>query len=252
MKALVFLLVLFNLLFYAFSAGYFGHPENPDAVRLDKQVMPERMKIVSRGEAPAVTAPEAAKPVEGEAPASSDAPASADAPAPPPAEPPAKPEAAAKPLPPPSVCLAWEHLAAADADKLAALLAAKFGEFKVARRVIAAEGNGWWVYIPPQTGKAEADKKAAELRQLEVNDYFVVQEGINRFAISLGVFSSEKGAQDRLMELKEKGVRSARVSPRPGKDSTVNLQATGPAMARMALLDAAAKALPKAGGQNCK
>ena len=52
MKALVFLLVLVNVLFYAFSAGYFGGPQNPDAHRVEQQLMPERMRIVSRGEAP--------------------------------------------------------------------------------------------------------------------------------------------------------------------------------------------------------
>ena len=65
MKTIVFLLVLANLLFYAFGAGYFGRPDNPDAVRLEKQVLPERMRIVSRGEAPVVPA-KAAEPVKPE------------------------------------------------------------------------------------------------------------------------------------------------------------------------------------------
>lgn len=241
MKVLVFLLVLFNLLFYAFGAGYFGRSENPDAVRLDKQVLPERMKIVSRGEAPVAKAAEPVKPAEPEAPAKGEAAPADDG-----------GKAAAKPVPPPTICLAWEHLAVSDADKVGALLAAKFGEFKTTRHVVGGESNGWWVFIPPQAGKAEADKKAGELRQLEVTDYFIVQEGPNRFAISLGVFSSEKGGQERLAELKDKGVRSARLSPRPGKDGTVSLQASGPATARAALLDAVAKAVPKAGGQACK
>ena len=56
MKLLVFLLVLGNLLFYAFTAGYFGRPDNPDAGRIEQQVAPDRLRIVSRGEAPAVPA----------------------------------------------------------------------------------------------------------------------------------------------------------------------------------------------------
>lgn len=234
MKALVFLLVLGNLLFYAFSQGYFGEAENPDAIRVEKQVLPERMLIVSRGEAPAIKA-KAAEPAKPEPVAEE-----------------VKPEPVAKPEPVPTACLAWEHLSVADADKLSALLSGKFAGFKASRRVVAAEGTGWWVFVPPLAGKAEAEKKAGELRQLGVTDYFIIQEGANRFAISLGVFSSEKGGQDRLAEVKEKGVRSARLTPRPGKDSTVNLQATGPAPERAALLEAVAKALPKAGGQSCK
>ena len=90
------------------------------------------------------------------------------------------------------------------------------------------------------------------MRQIGVSDYFIIQDGANRFAISLGVFSSEKGGQERLAEVKDKGVRSARLTPRPGKDSTVSLQATGPAPDKAALLAAVAKALPKAGGQSCR
>jgi len=241
-KGLVFLLLLGNLLFYAFSQGHFGRPDNPDAARLDKQVLPERMRIVSRGEAPAAKVKaKAPEPVKPEAPG--DEPRQEAAPKP-------EPVAKAEPLPP--VCLAWEHLSMADADRLGSLLTNRFAEFKAVRRVVAAEGNGWWVFVPPLPGKAEADKKAAELRQIGVGDYFIIQEGVNRHAISLGVFSTEKGGQERLAELKEKGVRTARLTPRPGKDSTVSLHATGPAEAKAALLEAVGKALPKADSQSCK
>ena len=258
MKALVFLLVLGNLLFYAFSQGYFGKPENPDAIRLEKQVLPERMHIVSRGEAPPAKTPEGSKPDSPGDGASVDASTVADPKAAEvakaaeakPAE--APPVVAAKPEPPPTVCLAWDRLTPADADRLAEVLAGKYGEFKMTRRIIAGEPAAWWVYIPPLAGKAETDKKAGELRDLGVTDYFVVQDGANRNAISLGVFSSEKGSQDRLAELKDKGVRSAKVAPRPSKDSLLGVQATGPASARAALVAAVAKALPKADGQACK
>lgn len=247
MKALVFLLVLANLLFYAFGAGYFGRLDNPDAGRIEHQVSPERMRIVSRGEAPAAPV-KAAEPVKEEAPA----PVPADPVLPEAAKEEASKEEVAKVVEVPSVCLAWDHLAVADADRLAGVVATKFKDFKVARRMIAAEGNGWWVYIQPQASKAEAEKKGSELRELEITDFFVVQDGANRHAISLGVFSSEKGAQDRLAELKAKGVRSARVAPRPGKDSTVKLLATGPATDKSALIAAVGKILPKAEALLCK
>lgn len=247
MKALVFLLVLANLLFYAFGAGYFGRLDNPDAGRVEHQVSPERMRIVSRGEAPAGPA-KAAEPVKEEVPA----PAAAEAPPPVVAKEEVAKEELAKPVEIPSVCLAWDHLSVADADRLAEVVANKFKDFKVTRRVVAAEGNGWWVHIPPQASKVEVDKKAGELRDLEITDFFVVQEGASRYAISLGVFSSEKGAQDRLAELKGKGVRSARVAPRPGKDSSVKLLATGPATDKKGLIAAAGKVAPKADALLCK
>lgn len=234
MKALVFLLVLANLLFYAFGAGYFGRPDNPDAGRVEQQILPERMRIAARGDAPALPA-KAPEPVVTEVP---------------------KPEiaglAAAKPAESPPVCLAWEHLAVADADRLAAVLAGSAPDFKLSRQVVPTEGNGWWVHIPPLGSKADADKKAGELKQLGISDFFIVQDdGPSRFAISLGIFSSEKGGQDRLAELKGQGVRSARLAPRPGKDSTVRLQASGPADGREAVLAAVGKALPKVDAQDC-
>jgi len=235
-KALVFLLILFNLLFYAFTQGYFGQAEHPDAGRIEKPVFAEGMRIVSRGEVPAVQAkapePEPAKPEI--------------APEPPQAE--VVNRSAAAEL----ACFAWASLSVAEADQLNALLERKFTEFNLTRQVVAGEANGWWVFIPPLPGKAEVDKKAGEIRQLGITDYFVILEGPNRFAISLGVYSSEKGGQERLAEVKEKGVRSARLAPRPSKDGTVNMQATGPAEGKPALLEAVGKVLPKAEVQGCK
>lgn len=243
MKALVFLLVLANLLFYAFSEGYFGRPENPDAGRVEKQVLPERMRIVSRGEVPAapvkVVAPEA-EPVVPEVitEATKAEPAKVE------------PVSMAKELPP--VCALWEHLSITEADRISALLSKRFTELKVTRPAASSEGNSWWVFMAPLPGKAEAEKKAAELRLFGVTDYFIIPDGPNRFAISLGVFSSEKGGQERLAEVKEKGVRSARLMPRPGKDGTVNLQVNGPATAKPALLVAMEKMLPKSTPLSCK
>lgn len=238
MKTLVFLLLLGNLLFYAFAEGYFGKGDNPDAARVGQQLYPERMRIVSRGDAPEDKRASAKKAVVEQPAAPTNAPVATE-----------QSDAQEKAAP---VCLAWSHLGQSDADRLSAILKERFAQFSVSRQVVAAEGNGWWVFIPPLAGKAEAEKKAGELRQLGVNDYFVVQDGANRFAISLGVFSSEKGAQERLNELKGKGVRSARVTQRPGKDDTINLKASGPGSDRAALVAALSQAMPKLTAVDCK
>lgn len=227
MKTLVFILVLGNLLFYAFSAGYFGHPDNPDAGHIEQQVAPERMHLVSRGEAPPLKTAEA----------------------PPPAA--AEPEAAAAVAA--STCLRWDQLSTEKARQLADRIGEKFTSYKLVKHTVADEGNGWWVFIPPQSGKAEAERKASELRQLGITDYFIIPEdGPNRFAISLGVFSTEKGGQERLAELKAKGVKSARFSARPGKESLIALEARGPLPEKDALLKMVADAFPKVQAQDCK
>ena len=236
MRVLVFLLVLANLLFYAFSEGYFGRAENPDARRMKQQVAPERMKIVARGELPALASASVLLPASSP---ESDTPTSV----------------AVIATPEPEVlisCSRWESLSPADADRLVAMVGQKFPAFKLTRRLDAGEGNGWWVYLPPQPDKAEADKKAGQLRGLGVTDYFIVQEaGANRYAISLGIFSSEKGAQERLTEVKALGVRSAKLSLRPGKDSHASLDARGPAVDQPALRRLVASTLSDVQAQNC-
>ena len=262
MKVLVFLLVLGNLLFYAFTAGYFGRPDNPDAGRVEQQIAPERLRIVARGDAPAAQA----KP----APAAQPAPApEANGNQAPPAvvAEPAKEVAAEKvaekavevaaekapeKVDATPVCLAWRSLSVAEADKVAALMGKRFADFKLSRKAVAGESNGWWVYIPAMPGKAEADKKAGELRDLGVNDFFIVPDGQSRHAISLGIFSSEKGGNERLAELKAKGVRSAVIGPRPSKDATVALQARGPGDKKAAVIAAVADAIQKNEALACK
>ena len=79
----------------------------------------------------------------------------------------------------------------------------------------AEEVASYWVFMPPQRNRQAANQKAAELRKLGVEDFFIVQEDPNfRFAISLGVFKTEEAARARLAELRTKGVRTARVGPR--------------------------------------
>lgn len=236
MKAFVFLLILGNLLFYAYSEGYLGQPENPDAVRVTHQIQPERIRIVSRDSEPPL--PTAAGGSQESAPPASDPVALQPA-----AELPGNGQG--------KVCLAWNNLSANDADRLNTLVASRFPDFSINRRLDAGESGGWWIYITPQATKAEADKKAAELRQFGITDYFVIQDGPNRFAISLGVFSGEKGGQDRLAELKAKGVRSARLVQRPGKDGTISLQGEGPAAGRAALIAALNGNLAKPVARDC-
>ncbi|MGE5384709.1 MAG: SPOR domain-containing protein [Betaproteobacteria bacterium] len=250
MKLLVFVLALANLLFFAYAEGYFGQPDNPDAIRLQKQIRPENIRVAGRGEPPAAEtsakngAAKAAEPAKGAEPAKAADPAK-------PAPTPETPKEAVAPHPA-ETCVAWSGLATRDADRLSALLAEKFDDFKQARRITPAGTPGWWVFIPPQPNKAEADKKAAELKKLGISDFFVVQEtGPNHWAISLGIFSLESGAKDRLNALKEKGVRSARMGPRNNQETQHALEARGPASRQPALQAAVAEVLSGIQGKAC-
>lgn len=257
MRTLIFVLAFANLLFFAYAQGYFGRPENPDAARLEKQHKPEMMQVVARGEppsapVPAPAAPAAAAPAE-EAVATQPAVeaikevATGEA---------AKTELAketSKETPKDGVsCVAWPSLSSSEADRLSALIAEKFDDFRQSRKPMPAEGGAWWVFIPPQASKAEADKKAGELKQLGVTDFFVIQDsGPNRWAISLGVFSAEAGANAHLAQLRSKGVRSAKSGPRNTKDVLQAVEARGP-VTRQAALQAAVAEVMTAQSRACK
>lgn len=249
MRALVFLLVLANLLFFVFARGFLGGGSNPDGERLKQQLQPERIVIVSKGE----PAPEAgskpaeatASPAAKEDAAASQGAAETSAPAAVAASQTAekksaekKPEERKVEEKKPQACLAWPDLPVADADRLAALAKKKYPGLSLSRSTVSSEGGSNWVFIPPLASKADAERKAGELKKLGVTEFFIVTEsGANQYAISLGLFSSEQGARDLLESLKAKGVRSAKVGQRGGKATGVHLEARGDAIDIQGLKD---------------
>jgi len=186
-RTLFLLVVLVNVLFFAWSR-YVAPPEAvADPQPLVRQIEPQKLKVIAPGELPPV---------------------------------------AARPAPAPMVlkCIEWGSFTVADASQAqAALEPLQLGPRLGQRRT--EESAGWWVFIPPQGSRPAAQKKAAELKALAVDDYFVVQDdGPYRWALSLGVFRSEEAAQARLTTLREQGVRSAQVGPRETPVAKVWLQ----------------------------
>lgn len=73
----------------------------------------------------------------------------------------------------------------------------------------------YWLHISPQKNRQDAEKKLAELRALTIEDAALLDErGKWRFAISLGTYPTEEAATVRLNQLKEKGVKSAKLIKR--------------------------------------
>lgn len=116
----------------------------------------------------------------------------------------------------PAACLEWGGIAEPDIARAEAALAA-LGLPAGAMRRVDVDATGYWVHIPPLKTKADLDKKLGEVKALGVTDFSAIQDptlGVN--AISLGIFSTEEAAQNRLAALKGKGVRSAVMEPRAG------------------------------------
>lgn len=212
LRVAVLVLVLANLLALAVWKGGLGAGSSGgEPERLSNQLNPDRLRLVAESAlpipVPVVTAPEAAPaPVE-------------SAPAPEPA-----PAHAADAAPP--ACVAFSGLTADQAAELSARVAKTGSGFKLSEsRGVGA--SSWWVHVPSQGSKEGADRKAAELRRLGVDDLFVVQDaGPNQFAISLGLFKNEQAASRHLNLLREKGVRSAQIASRGA--SVLRVEVRGP------------------------
>jgi len=138
------------------------------------------------------------------------------------------PKPAAGPAPAgPSACVEWGGFAPAEAPRAEQALAPLSLGSRLSQRR-SEETAGWWVFIPPQGNRAAAQKKTAELKSLGVEEFFVLQdEGRMRWAVSLGVFSTEEAARKRLEELRARGVRSAQTGERDTPVSKVWWQLRG-------------------------
>ena len=176
MRTLFLLLLFANVAFFAW-ARYVAPPEGAaDPAPLSRQIEPEKLRIIAARDLPPPTPP--------------------------------------KPPVIPTKCLEWGSFTLADAPGAEQRLEPLALGPRLAQRR-TEETAGWWVFIAPQANRSAALKKAAELKALGIEDYFIVQEeGANRWALSLGVFRTEESAQSHLAALRRQGVRSAQVGAR--------------------------------------
>ena len=222
MRLFVFLLIFANLIFFAYSRGYLGGEAVSEAGRLEAQVQPERLHLMWRpgdepDDADRIGLPK--EDIEVEAPeelSGNEAPREAE-----PESAPASASPAAPVIATVVSCLAVSSLNTVVLDELEKK--AEAARLETRRRV----DGSWWVFIPSQGSKEAADKKASELRQFGVKDFFIVADGPQKFAISLGVFSQEEGARRHLEALRGKNVRSARAEARHPETARATLEIRG-------------------------
>lgn len=185
MRALFLLLILANLVFFAYAhvAGEGATIGNRIAAL---QISPERIRLLSSRGGPAADAARQSR----------------------------------QSIPPvlapkaPGACLEWSNLGGPDIARAENDLA-QIGIEPARIERVFADADGYWVHMPPLANKAEVDRKIGELKALGVHEFFVVQEaGKWRNAISLGIFRSDEAANVFLASLRQRGVRSAVVSRR--------------------------------------
>jgi hypothetical protein len=174
-RTLFLALALANLAFFAWWR--YGPPADAaDPAPLARQIEPDKLKVIAPADLPPVSAIK-------------------------------------KPATPSTACMEWGSFTLTDAPRAEQALEPLALGTRLARRT--EEVAAWWVFIPSQGTRQAALKKAAELKDFGVDEYFIVQEeGEHRWALSLGVFRSEEAAQARLAALRDQGVRSARIGAR--------------------------------------
>ncbi|WP_338680745.1 SPOR domain-containing protein [Janthinobacterium sp. TB1-E2] len=192
LKFVFWLLAGVNLLVLAIGQGYLGsfRAETREPARLKNQLQASKLTLLTQEQATAPAAPPA---TDGAAPA-----------------------AAAPAAPPSYACTEVGNFLLADGRRFEAQVATlDLGDRQSRRNVAGQDISSYMVYIPPQGSKEGADRKAGELKQLGVTNYFIMNESSPlRWGISLGVFKSETSAQSQLAMLNKQGVHSARVAPR--------------------------------------
>jgi F0F1-type ATP synthase assembly protein I len=194
-KFILVCLLVGNALFFAFTHGYLGDStlENHDPARLLKQKNPEALRLVT-----AEIALAAQTPASEMAASTSSIPELA--------------AGVAVVIPP--ACLMWGVFLPEDVSKVETRLATlSLGERQSRQNV--QDGGSYIVYIPSQGSKEGADKKAANLVQLGIREYLIIQDQSKlRWGISLGVFRTEEAARQHLISLNARGVHTAKVGPR--------------------------------------
>ena len=113
-------------------------------------------------------------------------------------------------------CKEWGEFSGGDLVRANKELAALNLGKKLAQRQVEYN-RGYWAYIPPPKTRAEIDKKIAVLTARDVDHFVVTERGKWNNAISLGVFKTADAAHKFVDSLKAKAIKTAVVGERVSK-----------------------------------
>lgn len=174
-----------------------------------------------------------------------------------------KPELKPEPKPEPApaapkaealACTMVGNFALPEARRFEALLAPlALGQRLTRENVGVPEVTSHIVFIPSAGSKEAADRKAAELKELGITSYFIINDNTPmKYAISLGVFKSETSAQTLLATLTKQGVAGAKVAGRTSQASKMAYRLRGLEPAAKAKVDAVLAKFPGQQAHSCK
>ena len=229
LKLIFWFLLCLNGLLFAYSQGLLGNDNGNEREpeRVKNQLNADKLRLV-----PAPTA----------APAASPNPI------------PVAAVQAAPPAPALVACIEAGSFSATDARRFEAQLAPLQLGQRLSRLSLAkTDATSHIVFIAPQGSRQAAQRKAGELRNLGVTDYFIVSDNSAlKWGISLGVFKSETAARTLLATLGKQGVLSARLTARGAQPSKLAFRFSAIDAATRAKIDAITEPFAGAGTRNCE
>ena len=211
MRAAVLLLVLANLVLFAWQHGYLGEwtPAGREPARLAQQIEPQAIRVLSETELRQLRK-SAAPTATGDRVAASDCMELGDF----------APEVAAR--------VRAQLDAAALGDKLS---------------VVEVGPTIWYmVYLPPLKSLADARRLADDLRKKGLRDLAIIQDSSSlQNGISLGQFRDLALAQRQQADIEQRGFGNVRIAARPAGEVNLRYRITAPEAAtreRLAQLQA--------------
>jgi len=187
MKWWVWLLVVVNVALFA----YFN-VHSPKAEVANKEISPEKLKVLSAKDLESMPKKAATPPVAAEQVAT-----------------------VAESV---ATCYKWGNFTTTNLPSAQVVLVRLGLQADINQEVIEQQEKRFWVYYPPLRTTELARQKAEEIKALGVEELYVVQDSQWRNAISFGLFSDEQLASSLLTSLQEKGVKGATKALRnPGK-----------------------------------
>lgn len=223
MRTLFLLLLLLNLALFGWLRGMFGTfpAGGHEPGRLDRQVAPDRIRLLTEQDVQQLQRRAAAAPSA------------------------AAPEAA------PACLEIGDFASEGQLERLRGKLAA----LKLSDRAseLTQENPGWYrVYLPPAKSLAEAEDRAAQLREQGVRDLLILRdEGTLRYAIALGSFRDRELARKQLALLERRGIKGARVADNPTTVRATRVRIRGADAATAKQLEELQKDFPQQKVQPC-
>lgn len=210
LRLFVIILVLANLVLLVLVRGWLGAPPSGAAARRAAPLHPERVHLLS---------------TEPYVPVASTPPA----------------DAAPTTAPVDTACLRLTGLKRDAVTHLHETIQGQSSGVQMAERITAGS-HSYWVHLTPAANRVQAERRAAELKALGVNDLFVTSETHPKpYTVSIGVFKDEAIAREAVKRLENIGIKDVEMDTRSGGDAVYAVDLRGPRDAVQSIVASVAK-----------